>query len=177
MRKIILLIAFICSSLFANSLEERVAKLEKEVELLKKELNKSIASQKELSDFQKKLVEDRGSCNRLKLVKFNYSYDNGFYKGYKLFYTLKNGYKKEIKFLKAYITIKDKEDNILIEDFIKRKLFLKPTQTATIETYYKIDFEAGLSQYLKDTPLKNLEIIFKPSFIIFKDNSKISCKN
>jgi hypothetical protein len=177
-----LLILLVSSLAFGLSLEDRVSQLEKEVKLLKEQISKINSSQKELKTFKNNVQKEiqKGvllTCQNLKLTDFKYRYNDGFYKTYDLFYTIKNNYKKEIKFIKAYITIKDKEDDTLIEDFIKRDVSLKPNKTVTIKTNYTIDFEAGLSQYLKTTPLKNLDLIFKPSVIIFKDNTKIKCQN
>ena len=180
--KKLLLITSIISSVFATSLEERVSNLEQEVKILKEEIKKLTNSQKELKSFKTNVQKEiqKGvllTCSKLKLIKFNYKYNDGFYKTYDLFYTIKNGYKKDIKFLKAYVNIKDSEDDTLIEDYIKRDINLKSNKTTTIKTNYTIDFEAGLSQYLKGTPVNKLQINFKPSIIIFKDGTKIKCQN
>jgi len=182
MMKKIGLIGLLISLVFSSdlNLNQRVTKLENEVKLLKLQISKILKSQKEINISQT-LIQDvvkKGKlevCNNLKIVNFNYKYHNDYFKSYDLFYTLKNNYPKPIQFVKAYITIRDNEDNNLIEDFIKREIKIAPNSKKVIKRNYRFDADIGLSIYLKDTPLKNITIYFKPSIIKFQDGTTIKC--
>jgi hypothetical protein len=173
MKKIIFLI-FLFVGLFGNSLEDRVSKLEAEVKILNEKLNSLTNSQKTIT----KTIEKNSikSCKNLVLKNFDFTYKDGYIKSYNLYYTLKNSFKKPIKFIQAYVTIKDTTNDVLLEDYIKRDIAIDSNKTIKVKTYYTIDTDVGLAIYLKDTPRKNLIIDFKPSLILFKDGTNLRCK-
>jgi hypothetical protein len=170
-----IVLIFLFTTLFAANLDQRVAKLEKEVKELKSKIDKLLNAQTNIETTIKK--SSLSSCNYIQIVKFDYIYHNGFFENYDLFYTIKNNYNKTISYLKANIVIKDKDDNTLIEDFIKRDITLSSQKTSILKTNYKIDSEVGLSSYLRTTPKKELLIQLRPIVVKFSDGEVIKCNN
>ncbi len=164
----LLLILFILiSSLFASSLEERVSNLEKRVANLEKQLK-----------VQNNIIENNQitNCNKLKIVKFDYKYNNaGMIQSYVMSYTFKNNYKKPVEYIYVNIEISDNEDTVLLEDYVKKSIIIKPNQSIKISTNYIFE-DDSLAAYLKTTPKSKIHLTINPYLIKFSDNTTIKCK-
>jgi len=181
--KKILLFSLLTTTIFASSLEDRVKVLEEKVNTLetqikqltslKKDVKKVKESQTNITkEIQKGIIL---RCDKLKLLTYNYRYDDaGLIKSYTFNYKLKNDYNKSIRYIYASIKFTDNEDSTLVEDYIKKTILIKPSQEVNIKTNYLVD-EGSLSEYLKDTPKKELKVEFKPFTIEFSDGQKLRC--
>ncbi len=165
--KNILILFFLISGLFASSLEERVSNLEKRVSILEKQLK-----------IQNTIIKDDtiNTCNNLKIVKFDYQYNNAvMIQSYTLNYVFKNNYKKPIKYIYVNIEISDNEDDVLLEDYIKKSIIIKPNQSVKISSNYMFESDS-LAAYLKTMPKNKIHITLNPYVIKFSDNTTLKCK-
>jgi len=173
MKKILLGGLLLISNLFSSSLEERVSILEQKVKVLEEKL-------KVVHKSQTKIVQkmDQGiikQCDKFKLLKYNYSYDDsGIIQSYKFTYKFKNNYTKSIKYIFGGVSYLDQYHSKLAEDYIKRDLFVKPNSTIVITTNFIID-EGSLALKLKDIPKSNLKAEFKVFTIEFSDGTTLEC--
>jgi predicted RNase H-like nuclease (RuvC/YqgF family) len=189
MRKIVLVL-FMAAFVFANESEinkkldlllQKIEQLEKkvnqkdyEIERLKKEL------QQQQNEIKKQEIQTKNqfaikSCDKLKVVSLKYSYFGEVIPYYKLTIKIKNTYPKEVTFIKGTLYAEDKDRVKILEDFIDRKIDIKPGEVVTIKKKHIINND--LEEYLKDENPKNLKIYFAPTRVEFKDGSKIECFN
>jgi ABC-type multidrug transport system fused ATPase/permease subunit len=180
MKKIIISMLFVVA-IFANSLEERVDSLEQEVSELKSIIYNLTKSQKKIESSQKVITQTIKSstiiprCDKIKLKDFSFEYNDGYIKSYDLHYNVKNEYNKTIKFLQAYVIIKDSEDDTLIRNIIKRDVNIPVKQLVTIDRNFIIESGDEMAPYLKNTPKKELNVKFNVYKIIFEDGTKVKC--
>ena len=173
--KRIIIAGLLISGLLGNSLEDRVKILEQRVTKLEQKLNIVNTTQNKI----KKNISQTTilKCNKLKFVHYSFDLDNnGFTKSYHFKYTLKNNYKKTIKYIYATIGfVEKKSESKLLEDYIKRDVVLSPNQSKVINTNYLID--DSLSEELSNTSKNNIRIDFEPIKIKFTDGSVLKCIN
>jgi len=172
MKKLILAGLFL-SSLFGNSLEDRVKILEEKVSKLEKKLNIVNNNQKTL---KRNIVNNTAlKCDKLKLVKYSYEYeDSGFIRSYNFKYTIKNEYDKPIKYIFASVGFIDNDEIKMLEDYVKKTITIKPHQEKVVKTNYLID-DGSLSETLKDTPKEKMRTEFKIFKIKFSDGTILKC--
>ena len=190
MKKLILS-ALIASALFATSnddinkkldlllqkieqLEKKVEKKDSEIEKLKKELNQQQQEiKKQEQTTQKKFAIK--SCNKLKVVSFNYEYHNDVIPYYDLTIKMKNEYPLTVTFIRGSLYAEDKDKVKILQDYIERDVNIKPNETITIKKKHILTGE--LEQYLKDEKPEDLKVYFKPTRVEFKDREKVECFN
>jgi len=182
MKKLILS-ALITSAIFASNddinkkldlllqkieqLEKKVEKKDSEIEKLKKELKK------QQKTTQKKFAIK--SCNKLKVVSFNYEYHNDVIPYYDLTIKMKNEYPLTVTFIRGSLYAEDKDKVKILQDYIERDVNIKPNETITIKKKHILTGE--LEQYLKDEKPEDLKVYFKPTRVEFKDGEKVECFN
>jgi low affinity Fe/Cu permease len=190
MKKLILS-ALIVSAVFATSnddinkkldlllqkieqLEKKVEKKDSEIEKLKKELKKQQQEiKKQEQTTQKKFAVK--SCNKLKVVSFNYEYHNDVIPYYDLTIKMKNEYPFTVTFIRGSLYAEDKDKVKILQDYIERNVNIKPNETITIKKKHILTGE--LEKYLKDEKPENLKVYFKPTRVEFKDGEKVECFN
>jgi len=168
MNRLLLLLLFV-TTIFANSLEDRIKKLEERVSILEQKLNSVHKSQQNIVE-----AETINSCSKILLKNYHIDFLNlGFIKKYRFNYLLENNYKYGIKYIYATINFYNK-DAELLENVIKRDIKLSSKKTANIETYYLIN--DTLSESLHNIPSNQIRVEFKPIKIVFDNNRVVKCR-
>ncbi len=157
-----------------ESLEKRVKAQENEIKFLKEKM-KTQESKIKTQEIETKNQFAIKSCDKLKVVSLKYTYFDEIIPYYFLEIKIKNTYPKEVTFIKGTLYAEDKDRVKILEDFIERKVDIKPGKIITIKKKHLINNE--LENYLKDENPKNLNIYFAPTRVEFKDGSKIECFN
>jgi len=148
-----------------NMLEKKLNEKDKEIKKLKQEIKKQEASTKK--EFAIK------SCNKLKITKFSYKYNDNVLPYYNLSFTLKNQYPYTISKITGNVYFDDKDGTTLLKHYVEKKLNLKPNESINISAEHMIT--SDIEKELKDENPNNLNVYFSPTKIIFKNGKKLEC--
>jgi len=157
-----------------EQLEKKVEKKDTEIEKLKQELQKQKKEIKKQETETKKQFAIK-SCNKIKVVGLNYVYHDEVIPYYTLTIKMKNNYPATVTFIRGSLYAEDKDRVKILQDFIERKMNIKPGEVITIKKKHIVSGE--LEKYLKDEKPENLKLYFKPTRVEFENGQKVECFN
>ncbi|WP_457561960.1 hypothetical protein [Caminibacter pacificus] len=155
-----------------QQLKQEVKAKDKEIEKLKKELK---TQQKEIKNQAQQTKQEFAvkSCDKIKVLSFNYKYNDVALPYYDLKITLQNNYPKTVVFLEGNLYVEDKDGTKIMKDYIERKITIQPSGKITIKKTHMLTDE--LEKYLKDENPKSIKVYFVVTKAKFKDGTWLKC--
>lgn len=148
-----------------NMKDEQIKKLNNELKTQQKEIKQQKVNTKK--QFATK------SCKNLKVVSYNYEYNENVLPYYTITVTLKNIYPDTITYINGNVFFDDKDGTSLLKQFVKRDVNLKPGQNITLHFQHMIT--ADLEKDLKDEKRSDLNVYFSPTKLKFANKKDLEC--
>ena len=155
-----------------NQMEKQLKQKDSEIEKLKKELK---TQQKEIKTQSVKTKKEFAikSCKNLKVISYDYQYNDNVLPYYTISVTLKNTYPYTITYINGNIYFDDKDGTNLLKQFVKRDITLKPGESATLHFQHMIT--ADIEKDLKDEKKSDLNVYFSPTKLKFANKKDLEC--